>query len=116
MPRVVKELSALDVKRLAHSGKEKFNSTYPVGGVSGLLLQVTPSGGKSWLLRTMVGTKRREIGLGGYPDVLLAVAREKARELKDKIRQGIDPIEERKAQRAELIATQRRGRCQTNSN
>lgn len=109
MPRVVKELSALDIKRLSHSERDRFNSTYSVGGVSGLLLQVTPKGGKTWILRTMVGAKRREIGLGGYPDVSLASAREKARELKEMIRQGIDPIEERKTQKAMMIAAQRRG-------
>ena len=109
MPRAAKELTAIDVKRLKHSGQGTSNCNYPVGGVAGLQLQVTPNGGKSWILRTMVGTKRREIGLGGYPDVSLSTARERAREQKEKIRLGIDPIEERKAQKAELIAAQRRG-------
>jgi len=54
-----------------------------------------------------VAGKRREIGLGEYPDVTLAQARERAREAKDKIYRGIDPIEERKAIRAELAAMQR---------
>ena len=60
-------------------------------------------------MRTSVGEKRREIGLGGFPDVPLAQARERAREAKDKILKGIDPVEERKAARAALAATQRRG-------
>ncbi|MBB3984412.1 integrase [Sagittula marina] len=72
-------------------------------------MQITPSGGRTWILRTSVGNKRREIGLGGFPDVTLAQARERAREVKDKIRQGIDPVEERKAARAALVASQRRG-------
>lgn len=108
MPRVAKELSALDVKRLKHPGWGR-NVTFAVGGVSGLLLQITPHGGRTWLLRATVGGKRREIGLGGYPDVTLAQARERARETKDQIRCGIDPIEERKAAKAELAAVQRRG-------
>ncbi|WP_343055836.1 tyrosine-type recombinase/integrase [Sagittula marina] len=108
MPRQVKELSALDVRRLKHPGQGR-NATFAVGGVSGLLLQITPSGGRTWILRTSVGNKRREIGLGGFPDVTLAQARERAREVKDKIRQGIDPVEERKAARAALVASQRRG-------
>lgn len=78
--------------------------SHAVGGVSGLMLQVTPTGGKSWLLRTMVGDRRREIGLGGFPDVLLVQARDHAREIKAAIRQGVDPVEQRKAARAELIA------------
>lgn len=108
MPRVAKELTALDVKHLSHPGTGG-NRTFAVGGVAGLLLQVTPKGGKSWLLRTTVGVSRREFGLGGYPEVTLAKARERARETKAKIRDGIDPEEERKAKRSELIAAQRRG-------
>lgn len=108
MPRVAKELTALDVKRLSHPGGSN-NVTHAVGGVSGLLLQITPNNGRTWLLRTSVGSKRREIGLGGFPDVTLAQARELARESKDKIRRGIDPVEERKAARAALAASQRRG-------
>lgn len=108
MPKVAKELSALDVKRLQHPGT-RANVTFAVGGVSGLLLQITPNGGRTWLLRVSVGGKRREIGLGGFPDVTLAQARERARETKDKIRRGVDPVEERKAARAALAATRRRG-------
>lgn len=108
MPVIAKELSALDVKRLSHPGRGR-NVAYPVGGVSGLALQITPNGGRSWLLRVRVGGKRREIGLGGYPDVTLAQARDRARETKDKIRNGIDPVEERKAVRASLVTARRRG-------
>lgn len=108
MPRVARELSALDVKRLQHPGRGR-NATFPVGGVSGLALQITPNGGRSWLLRVQVGGKRREIGLGGYPDVTLAGARERAREAKDKIRNGIDPVEERRAMRAALATARARG-------
>ncbi|WP_417601651.1 tyrosine-type recombinase/integrase [Pararhodobacter oceanensis] len=108
MPRVAKELSALEVKRLAHPGQGR-NATFAVGGVSGLILQITPKGSRTWLLRTQVCDKRREIGLGGYPEVSLAQARERAREAKEKIRNGIDPVEERKTARAGLAAAQRRG-------
>lgn len=52
----------------------------------------------------MVGGKRREMGLGGYPDVTLAGAREKARAARAKIDEGIDPIEDRKASRSALQA------------
>lgn len=83
--------------------------TFAVGNVAGLLLQCTSTGSRTWLLRTLVGTRRREIGLGGYPDVPLADAVRRAREAKDKIRTGIDPVEERRAARAALSAQQARG-------
>lgn len=108
MPRLAKELGPLDVKRLTHPGSGK-NATFAVGGVAGLMLQITPTGGRTWLLRVAVGDKRREIGLGPYPEVTLAQAREKAREAKEAIRDGKDPVEERKAARAALVAAQRRG-------
>ncbi|MCF1707533.1 integrase arm-type DNA-binding domain-containing protein [Tabrizicola sp. J26] len=107
MPKKARELGPLDIKRMVRLGRDK-TEMFSVGGVSGLYLQVLPSGAASWLLRVMVGEKRREIGLGGYPDVTLAAAREKARQARDAIRQGIDPAEERKAARASLVAMQRR--------
>ena len=94
MPKKAKELSALDVKRITKPGR------HAVGVVPGLVLNVKPdTGAKSWMLRTVIGNRRRCLGLGGYPEITLAQAREKAREAREKIRQGIDPIEERQAQK-----------------
>jgi integrase len=56
-------------------------------------------------LRTTVGTKPSDIGLGGYPDVTLATAHERARTAKDSIRDGIDPVAERKAKRGAITWT-----------
>lgn len=108
MPRTARELTALEVKRLRYSGSGR-NELHFVGGVAGLALQLLPSGGRTWILRTTVGAKRRDIGLGGYPDVLLAAARERARETKELIRQGIDPVEHRKSIKSSLVAAQNRG-------
>ena len=52
---------------------------HAVGGVSGLTLKVTPSGARSWVLRTHVDGKRQEFGLGGYPTTTLEQARKRAR-------------------------------------
>lgn len=98
MPKKAKELGPLDVKRIVEPG------LHAVGGVAGLHLQVLPSGGKSWLLRIVIGGKRREVGLGGFPDVPLALAREKAREVRETVQQGRDPIAERAAARSALAA------------
>ncbi len=108
MPKKARELGPLDIKRMTLGGGVKVE-TFSVGGVTGLNLQVKPSGAASWLLRIKVGTLRREIGLGAYPDVTLSQAREKAREAREEIRQGRDPILERKTAKAALIAAQRRG-------
>ena len=111
MPKKAAEMSAAQVRRLSwgEDGKPRYHA---VGGVSGLLLQCRPPasetamGGKSWILRTVVGAKRRDIGLGGYPDVGLADAREAAREIKAKIKAGIDPVAERKQAKQALIRDQ----------
>jgi integrase len=98
MARKAKELGALEVSRLDEPG------LHCVGGVAGLRLQVTPFGARSWILRVMVGGKRREMGLGGYPDVTLAGAKEAARAAHLKIKDGIDPVEDAKAKRSALYA------------
>lgn len=98
MPKKAKELGALEVSRLDAPGLTM------VGGVAGLGLQVSPTGAKSWVLRVMVGGKRRDMGLGGYPDVTLAGAKEAARIARQKIKDGIDPVEEARNNRSKLIA------------
>jgi integrase len=75
----------------------KVSAKHAVGGAPGLFLQVTPGGTKSWLLRVNVGGKRTEVGLGGYPEVSTADAREAAHQMRADLRRGIDPIAERKA-------------------
>ena len=64
MPKIAKELSALEVKRLTVPG------WHAVGGVAGLLLQIKPSArerttvSRSWILRIQVAGQRQLIGLG----------------------------------------------------
>lgn len=102
MPKIATEMSALEVGRLREPGY------HFVGNVAGLILQVTESGARSWLLRVKVGVRRREIGLGSYPSLSLADARARARGIREKIFSGADPIEERQAARRAHIAAQRR--------
>lgn len=100
MPRTAKPLNALNIKHLSAPGY------HAVGTVTGLYLQVKPSGAKSWVLRIMVGKKRKDIGLGGYPAVLLADAQERARAHRQQVSEGIDPVEAKKEARSRLLADQ----------
>jgi integrase len=100
MARKASELGALVVSRLNQPG------LHFVGGVSGLALQVLPTGARTWVLRATIGNRRRDMGLGGYPDVTLAGAREAARAARDQIRAGIDPIQQKRAVRSALCAAQ----------
>jgi integrase len=99
MPRLAKPLSPLEIKQLKEPG------LYFAGEVPGLALQIAPGGSKSWVLRAMVGGRRREMGLGGYPEVTLANAKDAARTARAKIKSGIDPINEGKSARSALEAS-----------
>ena len=88
VPKKAKELGPLAVSRLRDPG------LHFVGGVAGLALQVLPGGGRTWVLRATMGGKRRDMGLGGFPDVTLRDARAAARKAREQIRDGLDPINE----------------------
>ena len=81
------KLTALGVSKLSRPGY------YSDGG--GLLLQVSPSGSKSWIFRFQLSRKRREMGLGSLHAVDLANARSKAKECRLLLSSGLDPIEVR---------------------
>lgn len=102
MPKVAKPLTALEVRRLTEAG------LHAVGTVSGLCLLVKPSGARSWVLRTTIGSRRAELGLGGFPAVTLAMAHERARDALNQIRAGADPAAERRARRVNIVWTFRR--------
>jgi integrase len=69
------------------------------GDGRGLQLAVAPTGAKKWVLRFMTAGKAREMGLGSYPEVSLAEARDKALEARRLARRGVDPIAERRKER-----------------
>jgi integrase len=101
MPKKARELSAVEIKR-----RSKQPGFHAVGGVAGLHLNVTNNLAASWILRVQIGDKRSDLGCGGYPDVPLAQARDKAREKRLQIERGIDPREAKKAIAAALKAAQ----------
>lgn len=100
MPKVARELNPLAVKRLSSPG------LHAVGGAAGLLLRISETGARYWILRTTVGGRRRDIGIGPYPEISLAEARAQASEMRLQARNGIDPIAERQAARHALRSAQ----------
>jgi integrase len=62
----------------------------------GLMLLVSPKGSKRWVYRYQIRGRRRDMGIGSCPPVLLAEARERAADARAMVRRGIDPLEGRK--------------------
>jgi integrase len=65
----------------------------------GLYLNVGKNGGKSWLFRYELDGRARWMGLGPYPEITLARAREKGLEARRLKIEGIDPLDQRGAER-----------------
>lgn len=116
MPRIAMELKPLEVQRLTRRLPESRPFNYfPVGGTPGLLLRVAKTGACYWVLRIAIGQKttnsgkqaarRRDIGLGSYPEISLKAARDLAGVKRSQVRDGIDPIEARKEARTALQAS-----------
>ena len=90
------------------AAKARGPATLHDGG--GLYLRVSKTGSKSWVFRFQIDGKRRDMGLGGFPDISLADARALAAEHRKRRQGGIDPLETRRAQRQAQRLAEARGR------
>ena len=81
-------LSAAKVRTISATG------LYADG--NGLNLKVDPSGAKRWVQRVTIDGKRHNLGLGRYPSVSLAEARGLADDNQRAIRQGRNPLVEKR--------------------
>lgn len=89
MARQLHRLDALKVKRLDRRG------LHADGG--GLYLQISQFDTKAWIFRFTMNEKTRHMGLGPLHTISLAEARQEAESCRKLVRDGIDPIEKRKA-------------------
>jgi integrase len=98
MTERIHRLSALKIAKVKQRGM------YADGG--GLYLQVSANGSRSWIFRFKQNGRARDMGLGSLTAVSLATAREIAADCRRKRSTGLDPIENRKAERlqAQLAA------------
>jgi integrase len=67
-------------------------------------------GAKSWVFRFQIDGKRRDMGLGPFPDISLAEARGKATEHRKLRHEGIDPLDAKAAQRQAQRVSDAKGR------
>lgn len=72
---------------------------YRMADAAGLCLEVTPSGSKLWRFRYRFGGKAKMMGLGAYPTVTLAKARERREDARRLLANGIDPTAHKQAEK-----------------
>ncbi len=85
------KLSASKVRSIGPQEKLK---RYSDGG--GLYLVVYPSGAKNWIHRATVNGRRTDVGLGSFPAVSLAKARERCQANREAVADGVDVVAEKR--------------------
>ncbi len=85
------KLNDKQVKSLLRKGKP---GRFAAG--NGLYFRISNEGSGFWVVRYTANGKRREISLGKYPDLSLANAAAETAKLKAEVKQGIDPLAEKK--------------------
>ena len=100
MASQIGRLKALTVTRTKEKG------LYADGG--GLYLQISTAGTKSWIFRYRMNGRKtpRDMGLGAVHTVTLAEARDKARDARKLILEGVDPIGAKRALKQVRTAVQ----------
>ena len=89
MAKKVKELTALEVKKLSKDG------FYPLGGVTGLYLRIRKNSALYTLRYSDKNLVRREFSLGSRDQISLSQAKKLAMEARLDLSNGIDPIEKK---------------------
>jgi integrase len=92
MAKTSQRLSALKISGLSGTG-------YFADGAN-LYFRVAPGGARGWMFRYTVNGRTRDMGLGPYPGISLAAARKLADKARELVKQGVDPVEHRRAERA----------------
>lgn len=90
--------------KLTHLQATKLKEPGLYGDGAGLWIKVTDHGSKSWIFRFTRAGRERWMGLGSFPDVSIAEARDAAAEFRKKVRNGIDPLQEKQEQVAIALA------------
>lgn len=89
-------LKAIEIKAFAPRDK-----VYRKSDEKGLYVEIRPNGSKLWFLKYRIDGKEKRLGLGSYPEVSLAAAREARDSARVEIRAGRDPLLDRKLAKIE---------------
>src|SRR6516225_7145944 len=92
-------LTAKKVERTKTPGR------YRCGVVRGLYLQISDNGAKSYVLRFERQRRERMMGLGSASEFSLKEARDRARAARQLLADGVDPLDQKHADRAAAKVT-----------
>jgi integrase len=96
------QMALTDVEIRRAKAREK---AYRMSDGGGMYLWVTPAGGKLWRWAYAYEGKEKLMSLGKYPEVSLAMVRERHGQARRLLATGIDPMAQRKAEKtAERVA------------
>lgn len=84
-------LSDIQVRKSKSESK-----AYKLSDGGGMYLEVMPNGSKYWRLKYRFEGKEKKLALGVYPDVSLALARERRQDARSLLAKGVDPSEKKK--------------------
>jgi integrase len=73
---------------------------YKMADGGGMYLEIMPNGSRYWRLKYRFNGKEKRLALGVYPDVSLALARDRRQDARKLLADGVDPSENRKAVKA----------------
>lgn len=90
------ELTAQRIKWLPIPEPPDALRDFPDGRVPGLTLRVFVSGRRGWYLKYRQHGRQRRYKLGDYPTLGLAAARKKAERMRVEVRDGSDPVRDRR--------------------
>lgn len=93
MPKITKPLSDTEIKKSKTQIKD-----YKLGDGQGLYLVIKKNGTKFFRFDYTYERKRKSMSFGVYPDISLKEARVKREKIKELIKNGIDPITEKRNQ------------------
>ena len=90
MPRITTPLSDTKIRKAKPQDK-----MYKMFDGNGLYLEVKPNGRKVWRIKYRFNGKEKTYTIGDYPQISLSEARNISRDVKQKVLEGIDPVEAR---------------------
>src|SRR5271169_6385917 len=105
---MAERIGRLKQKQIEHVRPDKGRSAVLIADGGNLYLQATVAKGgginRSWVFRYEMDGDRHDIGLGPLHTLGLADARERALQLRQQIKAGVDPLESRREAKAARLA------------